>query len=38
MLAVSLELLPDTRAADVVAAIEAADAPGLDAAFLVGEI
>jgi 5,10-methylenetetrahydromethanopterin reductase len=35
---VSVELLPDGPAADVLAAIEAADAAGLDTAFLVDEI
>jgi 5,10-methylenetetrahydromethanopterin reductase len=36
--AVSVELLPDGPAAGVLAAIEAADAAGLDTAFLVDEI
>jgi len=38
MPAVSVELLPDPPAAEVVAAIEAADAVGLDTAFLADEI
>ncbi|HUO70111.1 MAG TPA: LLM class flavin-dependent oxidoreductase [Solirubrobacteraceae bacterium] len=38
MPAVSIELLPDPPAADVVAAIEVADDVGLDTAFLADEV
>jgi 5,10-methylenetetrahydromethanopterin reductase len=38
MPAVSVELLPDPPAAEVVAAIEAADAAGLDTTFLADEV
>lgn len=38
MVAVSVELLPDSPATEVVTAIEVADAIGLDTAFLVDEV